>query len=241
MKYLLYCVLRSLPRPELEGLTGVAGMAVRVIDHGGLSAAASELKGPDAPPDVAAVLAYASVVEALFNRQTIIPLRYGCTVRDRAELAALFDEHRQQCETLLDGLEGLAEMGIQVPASDDASETDAAIVSPPPLPESNRSGVSYLLAKKLYYSGADRMAERHNELVTSLCQPLAGLFVRRKVELPSRGAPLLSLYFLVPRTSVDCFRGASRQCLNNAPAGPLVSGPWPPYNFVDFSNIKEIS
>ncbi|MFI5117005.1 MAG: GvpL/GvpF family gas vesicle protein [Terriglobales bacterium] len=247
MKHLLYCVFRSVPQPELEALTGVEGKPVLVIDHGGLGAAISELREPDSLPDVAAVLAYESVVEFFFSRRTVIPMRYGCMVRDTAELAAMLDEHDQQCDALLDGLEGLAEMGIQVPAngsanvSGAAAEIDSAAVSPARFPDANRSGASYLLAKKLYYGGADRMAERQNELVNTLCQPLSGLFVRRKVELPSRGQSFLSLYFLVPRTLVEPFREASRQCRNDGPAEPVVSGPWPPYNFVDFSNINAIS
>ena len=243
MKYLLYCAFRSVPQPELEALTGVEGKPVLVIDHGGLGAAISELREPDSLPDVAAILAYESVVEFFFSRRTIIPMRYGCTVRDRAELAVVLDEHHKQYDGLLDGLEGLAEMGIQVPANgcDAAPEIDAAAVSPARFPDSNRSGVSYLLAKKQHYGSADRIAERQNELVKTLCHPLSGLFVRRKVELPSRGEPLLSLYFLVPRTLVEPFREASRQCAKNGPAKPLVSGPWPPYNFVDFSNINGAS
>ncbi|MFZ0913608.1 MAG: GvpL/GvpF family gas vesicle protein [Candidatus Korobacteraceae bacterium] len=247
MKYLLYCVFRSVPQPELEALTGVEGKPVLVVDHGGLGAAISELGQPDSLPDVEAVLAYESVVEFFFSRRTVIPMRYGCAVRDRAELAAMLDEHHQKCDALLDGLEGLTEMGIQVPAnvsangSDAGPAIDAAAVSPARFPDSNRSGVSYLLAKKQYYGSADRMAERQNELVNTLCQPLSGLFVRRKVELPSRGEPLLSLYFLVPRPSVESFREASRRCLKDGPAEPVVSGPWPPYNFVDFSNINGIS
>jgi Gas vesicle synthesis protein GvpL/GvpF len=243
MKYLLYCVFRRVRQPECEALTGVAGKPVLVINHGGLGAAISELREPDSPPDVAAVLAYESVVEFFFRRRTVIPMRYGCAVWERAELAAVLDEHHQQCDALLDGLEGLAEVGIQVPANGCAAapEIDSAAVSPARFPDSNGSGVSYLLAKKLYYGSADRMAEQQNELVNTLCQPLSGLFVRRKVESPSREKPFLSLYFLVPRTSVECFREATRQCLKDRPAKLLVSGPWPPYNFVDFSNINGAS
>ena len=48
-----------------------------------------------------AVLAYESVVESFFSRRTIIPMRYGCTVRDRSELAAVLDEHREEYDALL--------------------------------------------------------------------------------------------------------------------------------------------
>lgn len=235
MSYLLYCIFRSLPQPEPEVITGVDRQVVLVMDHRGLGTGVSELRQSDSHPDVASVLAYESVVESFFSRQTIIPMRYGCAVRDRTELAAVLDKRREECEALLHRLEGLAEMSIQVQAggSEAGSEIASAAVPPACLPELNRSGASYLLAKRSCYRSADRKVERQNELVETVCRPLAGLFVDRKVELPSRGAPLLSLYFLVPRASVEAFREASRHALPNESARLQISGPWPPYNFAD--------
>jgi hypothetical protein len=71
-------------------------------------------------------------------------------------------------------------------------------------------------------------------LVKELCDSLYGSFVRHKVEFPSSGrSRLLSLYFLVPRDSVGCFRRAARGLHRNESVKLLLSGPWPPYNFVD--------
>ena len=41
-----------------------------------------------------------------------------------------------------------------------------------------------------------------------------------------------SLYFLIPRESIDAFRQAFRQLSKTDSARLLLSGPWPPYNFV---------
>jgi Gas vesicle synthesis protein GvpL/GvpF len=243
MSYLLYCLFRSLPQPEPEVLTGVDRQPVLVMDHRGLGAAISELREPDSHPDVARVLAYESVVESLFHRRTIIPMRYGCAVRDRPDLAAVLDKRREECEALLRRLEGLAEMGIHVQAGGSEADFEIGSAAVPPicLPGSKRSGASYLLAKQRYYRGADRNVERQNELVKTVCRPLAGLFVDRKVELPSRGAPLLSLYFLVPRASVEAFREGIGHAFPNEPARLQLSGPWPPYNFADFLTGSGIS
>jgi hypothetical protein len=86
----------------------------------------------------------------------------------------------------------------------------------------------------LYYRGADRKVERQNELAQAVCRPLAGLFVERKVELPSRGTPLLSLHFLVPRAAAEAFREASRQALQDEFGNLRISGPCAPYNFAAF-------
>ena len=242
MSYLLYCVFRNVPQqPELEALTGVEGKPVLVMNHGDLGAGISEMEKLDSLPDVAMVLAYENVVESFFSQRTIIPMRYGCTVRDKSELSALLDKHHKEYETLLYRLEGLAEMGIQVPAEgcEASPKIDSAAIPPASSLDSNRAGASYLLAKKLYYGSADRMAERQNELVNTLCRPLSGLFVQRKMEVPPTRASLLSLYFLVPRTSIESFREASRQYVQDGLANLLVSGPWPPYNFVNYQDISK--
>lgn len=238
MSYLLYCVFRSLPQLEREVVTGVAAQPVLVIEHDGLGGAISELREPDSHPDVASVLAYENVAETFFRHRTIIPMRYGCAVHDRQEFVALLDKHRKECDTLLQRLEGLAEMGVQVSASGREEDDEICLAAIPQTrwQDSNRSGASYLSAKQLYYRGADRKVERQNELAQAVCRPLAGLFVEHKVELPFRATSLLLLYFLVPRSSVDAFRETSRRALQNDFQNLRISGPWPPYNFAAFSD-----
>jgi hypothetical protein len=43
---------------------------------------------------------------------------------------------------------------------------------------------------------------------------------------------LASIYYLVPRDSVAEFRKAFQSMSLNNPAKLLLSGPWPPYNFM---------
>ena len=240
MSYLLYCVFRGGRPPEAELPNGIQGKTVLVVDRSGLGAAVSEIAQIDPVPDVATVLTYEGVVEYLFGQQTIIPMRYGCTVPDRMGLAALLDGRHKDCEALLHRLDGLAEMGIQFAAS--TSEACPAIDSPEVHPAcsqpSDRSGVSYLLAKQQHYGSADRVAEARNERVTTVCRALSGQFVRHKVERPASGAHVVSIYFLVPRGSVESFREASRRCLEDRLTKLVVSGPWPPYNFADIANIS---
>ena len=243
MSYLLYCVFRNLPQPEPEVLTGINRQPVLVMDHSGLGAAISELLVPDSHPDVASILAYESVVESFFRHRTIIPMRYGCVVRDWLELATVLDKHRKECDALLHRLEGLVEMGIQVPAGDPEADVEIGLAAIPQTSfhDSNRSGASYLSGKKLYYRGADRKVERQNELAQAVCRPLTGLFVDRRVELPSSGTSLLSLYFLVPRASIEAFREASQHALQDEFRNLRLSGPWAPYNFAAFSDGGGIS
>jgi hypothetical protein len=180
---------------------------------------------------------YEAVVESFYRHLTVIPMRYGCRVGGPYEAVILLRENHDAYAALLREFEGLAEMGIQVLLDKPIVEAETERPAIPPewiAPRSSVSGAAYLNAKKLHYLGAERATMVQHALVENLCDALQGSFVRHKVEFPSsRRSRLLSLYFLVPRDSVESFRRAARHFPANQSVKLLFSGPWPPYNFVD--------
>ena len=78
----------------------------------------------------------------------------------------------------------------------------------------------------------DRWTKEYRQAAERCRAQFAGLFVKCTTEAPSPRLPLLSLYFLVPRPAVTSFRQAFRQLTETESARLLLSGPWPPYNFV---------
>ena len=236
MSYLLYCIFRSSAEPRSGIPPGVGGQPVFVLAQNGLSAGLSELAESDLVPDISQILAYEAVVEHLYRDLTVIPMRYGCQLEDASAARGLLERHRDEYGTLLDELEGLTEMGIHVllDSSGAGPESDAWPVPPKSFPLLCNSGAAYLAAKRQRYLGLDRATLHERLLVEELWGSLAGLYVRRKVEFPdSNRSRLLSLYFLVPRASVESFRRAARYLHPKESVKLLLSGPWPPYNFVD--------
>jgi hypothetical protein len=221
----------------LEISEGVGGEHVFTANYNGLGAALSTLAEPDSPPDISKLLVYEAVVESFYRHLTVIPMRYGCQVECPYEAVTLLRENHAAYGALLDDLEGLAEMGIKVLLDHPRAEGETDRLAIPPEwfpPRSSMSGAAYLDAKKLHYLGAQQATMAQHALVENLCHSLHGSFVRHKVEfLSSRRSRLLSLYFLVPRDSVECFRRAARGFPQNESMKLLLSGPWPPYNFVD--------
>jgi hypothetical protein len=207
-----------------------------VLAQNGLSAGLSERGESDLVPDISQILAYEAVVEHFHRDLTVIPVRYGCQLEDASEALWLLERHRDEYGALLDELEGLGEMGIHVLLDSSGAGTESGAWPPPPesFPLPCNSGAAYLAAKRQRYLGLDRAALDQRLLVDELCGALAGLFVRRKVEFPdSNRSRLLSLYFLVPRASAESFRRAARHLHPKESVKLLLSGPWPPYNFVD--------
>ena len=237
MSYLLYCIFGTSARQDIGLPTGVWRQPVIVAVHNGLSAALSDLGKSDLVFDISQTLAYENVVEHFFRDQTVIPMRYGCQLENPFELISLLEDHHGEYQKLLGELEGMNEMGIRVLFEEAEAEdkTDTPLVPPEMSRGFSSSGTAYLAAKREQFLSLDQAVLDQNLLVDEICGSLSGLFVRRKMESPDlTRTRLLSLYFLVPRASVESFRRATHSLHLKESVKLLLSGPWPPYNFVDF-------
>jgi hypothetical protein len=232
VSYLIYCIFGGTRGPIHPLPPGVGGEPVFVVTQKGLSAALSQLVESDLAPHILQIVDYERVVEAFFRSTTVIPLRYGCRVADASEAARLLEKRRDEYETVLRKLAGVGEMGIHILPNGSRPEKD--LRPPPPATPSKMSGAAYLEARRQYLLSLDQAALDQRGLAEDLCSFLVGLYVRRKVEVPeSSSRRPLSIYFLVPQDRIDSFRQAARQLLSRHSLKMLLSGPWPPYNFVD--------
>jgi hypothetical protein len=236
MSCLVYCIFRGRLPAALEIPDGVGGHGVFTANYHGIGAALSELAEPDSPPDISKLLVYETVVESFYRHLTVIPMRYGCRVESPREAIGLLRKNHAAYSALLHQLQGLGEMGVQIllDTAGDGMESNAMPVRARSLPLDWDTGAAYLAAKRQRYLGLDRAGWQQRQLVEELCGSLCGSFVHHKVESPSssRGR-LLSLYFLVPRDSIESFRRAAHLHPAHESVKLLLSGPWPPYNFVD--------
>ena len=105
------------------------------------------------------------------------------------------------------------------------------------------SGRSYLLTKRREHAASTGrsagMRKTAGEVLTAL-RPFARDTRQRPITPPadSRGRLLVDAAFLVPRAKAARFQtSAARQAKKIAPAGYAlqITGPWPPYSFVDKS------
>jgi hypothetical protein len=237
VSYLLYCIFRDPVPPAFEIPDGVTGDRVFTANHNGLGAALSKFAEPDLPPDTSKLPDYETVVESFYRHTTVIPMRYACRVADPYDAIILLRENHDAYEELLHQLEGLAEVATQLllDGSIVGAETDPPAILPERFPlRSSPSGAAYVDAKKPRYRGPQWGTKAQHALVENLCDSLHVSFVRHKVGFPScRRSPLLSLYFLVPRHSVESFLRAARHLPGDPSVKLVFSGPRPPYNFVD--------
>lgn len=260
MRYLLYCIFRDsvCVNSVADGGTGcqnsvvadIGGQPVFLVSNRGLSAALSEIVPLSkegtcsiSAPEISQLLDFEKVVKSFHRDRTVIPMRYGCLFEEESQVLRLLEERRRHYVELLTQLEGCVEMGIRALIPDRGMQTPDGETSNPQTaiftPNTSGTGREYLNARLAHYAREERFAEE-NSLLTERCRTaFAGLFVKCKSEYPSFQVgqslisnPLLSLYFLVPRKSIESFRQVFKQFCSKESAKLLLSGPWPPYNFV---------
>lgn len=230
MSCLVYCIL---PRPKTDIAVcarGIDGQPVRLVPHGGLSAAISLLDGEAGPPGVEQLHAYGRVVASFHDRGAVIPLRYGCVAYDASHVVRILVEHAEEYGHLLEELEGCVEIGVRIlPAGPPLAAPISSPVGDGPRP---RSGLDYLRRRAEYYGRKTRWREDCLQTVERCRRALSGCFRKCVSEPPSSSSPLTSMYFLVRREDIEAFRRAFGEYRAVESAKLLVTGPWPAYNFV---------
>jgi hypothetical protein len=213
------------------------------VAHQGLSMALSQIGLTDLDPDIPRVRAYERVVLSYHRRGAVVPMRYGCVVEQESQAIRLLEEHGPHYEALLQELDGCVEMGLRVllpskpwaaviPGGPAGGREVAGPYPPAPAAAPDRLGLTYLTARKAHYASQDHWTTEYRQTAQRCREQFTGLYVKCVTEAPSPRLPLLSLFFLVPRPAVDSFRLAFRQLTKSESARLLLSGPWPPYNFV---------
>ncbi len=251
-----------------DSLTGVDDRPVVQVSNNGLVAAVSRIVREDIKSDVSLIMAYKKVIDSFHRERTVIPMRYGCLLKEKKQVAQLLEKNRMQYETLLKKLNGCVEMGIRVLIVDcrlpikDLNNNNSApgtrhAASPMnrdfryaptsnQQPATSTSGRTYLTSRKAHYEQEDKLGKEIETLTEQYRKAFSGLYVKFKAEHPATGNlqsqtpnPLVSLYFLVPRQSVEPFRRVFRHICRGQNVKLLMSGPWPPYNFVTPCNGKD--
>jgi gas vesicle protein GvpL/GvpF len=254
----VYCLIAADQRPTLpRRATRLPGMGpVRLLDVGrGLWLAAA-----DAPLDrygeetinrklsdldwvSRAAIAHEAVVESFIEARAVVPMKLFTifTNDDRALDEVRGD--RRHVDAIVKRVANQNEWGVRVTVDKArvARTTTAGLLRRRTSRSADaKAGANYLSQKKAQRDAATELAERARETVAELYDRLAArsrLARRRPAsELSAQGGPLLlDGAFLVPRARAKGFQAlVTREAKRLARSGyqVIMSGPWPPYTFV---------
>jgi hypothetical protein len=153
-------------------------------------------------------------------------MRYGCFLESESAIVRLLEDHRDEYQALLSRLEGMSEMGIRLLLKSGQPGWEEE-----PVPAASGAAHLAMLRKRHASRGGLTLEERR--LAEQISGSLGGFCSGLRAEASSAAeGRLLSLYFLTPKTSAENFRDRVRQVPFPEGTKWLLSGPWPPYNFV---------
>jgi hypothetical protein len=254
-----YCVVANGTRPRLgrqrAGLPGMGPVRLLDVDRGLFLAVADaplDRYGEDAInrglSDLGWVsrvaIAHEAVVESFIAESAVLPMKlFTMFTSDERALAYVRGE-RQRIRAAATRVAHQHEWGVRVIL--DRARAVRAKTSTNHAAGHSRSasatasGVAYLRRKKAQRDANAELADHARETVAALYDRLAARSsaAKRKAagELPAeRGPLLLDAAFLVPRSRAKSFQSLmarEAKSLGRHGYGVTLTGPWPPYSFV---------
>ena len=214
MPMLAYCIVDANATVDLPQ-TGVAGLMVEELQHGGLRCLVSRmaddqvkmLAGKDA------ALAFHRVVQDVFQQVAVIPFRFPTTTAEAPELYSFLVEHAAEYRECLRRLDSKVQMDIRVfwtEAGDSATG------------EQPQTGTDYLRRKQERQAKLASAAEHIHSVVGQTAMEW------RQTD----SAQGLRIHVLVARADIDLFQKQIATATVVRDFAVRVSGPWPAAEFV---------
>jgi hypothetical protein len=197
---------------------GLGGATLRGLESDGLAAIYSRHRSLRPRPSPEVILAHERVVEAIMASGPVLPLRFGTQLEREERLAEVLHERRAELLHALDRVRGHVELGLRVfPRRGSEADPDPG----------ERTGRDYLLARADEHRRADEAAR-------GLHAPLAELASGSRLRQRPVSPAVLVAAYLVESDRVAEFRARAEALAGrHDDLDAVVTGPWPPYNFVE--------
>ena len=236
----VYAVVAHLDPGQLSGLTGVGGEPVRAVAEADLNAVVGTVDaaafGDGSLTNLLADLAnietigreHHQVIASVGSDGPVVPLRLATVYPDDETVRTLLIEHRNDLVELLKSFSGTQEWGVKVymELTADASQDDLCAAS-----SGERDG---LPGRDPRWQKAEACAEEINRALSRIA------IAARRHPVPylrfedSDGLMVLNGFYLLDAERVAEFTGIAQNLVGaHAALRVQVTGPWPPYSFVD--------
>jgi len=238
MAWYAYCIAEKQAFPELlrhrrpvplEGITGVLSNQIFLFPASDLAVVVSEHDPAEGTPEKMNQQAqkdHARVIADCFKLSTVLPFRFNTVFQDDDALRRSVRSNQRHFQANVERLRGKAEMHIKLLVDD---------TCPGKMPEVMRDcvGKEYLTSLR---ESASRQRERQSRARALSVQmhrmflPLAEEITCKRME---SGKMLLDIAHLIDHKYVERYQNKySTATLEMKDCSMQLSGPWPPYHFV---------
>jgi hypothetical protein len=231
------------PAPQVPGID--PAYDVELLERGSLAAITSRVRVTRLSPDgdderlIELALRHEHVLESfLAAGLSVLPFRFGTLCSTEGDVARLLETKEPALSTALAAVDGKLEVGVRISidrervreaildADDDLRDRDAQLATLGP-------GAAHLRRKQLERILDERVTQEASRRAATMLDELSsGASAARSA--PGRDAAVVESSYLVPAATVGGFVERARSLADERGVLIDVTGPWPPYSFVEF-------
>ena len=228
----------------LGGIKGILGADLSVVNFDNIAVICSETKRAELIADKSNAIEYAGVIEKLAQHFTLLPMRFGSMMESTYAIIQMLERNYNDIQQNLLKVENMWEFGLKVFCDPEKLKADLSGKSdiPPscpvePVPEVQHSIYRDWVNKKLKEHRIEEMLLTYvNSVIAEITGYLTRLNAVNKFKKMASTTNIIDAVFLLDKDNKDALIHAVSD-LQNRHSGLsfMLTGPWPPYNFVDFT------
>lgn len=248
MGKLIYAILFNQPAIErlnalLLGMKGLADAELATVTCDQVSAVVSNIERVDLVTNQANAIIFANVIENLSQQFTLLPMRFGSIMESSDAVAKMLERNYPEIQHNLGKIENKSEFGLKIFCDPEKLMAEltlkseaATIPSIKSEPDTKKSVFREYVNRKLKEHRLEALMLAYvDSVITLVSEHLTQLNAINKIQKMATISMIIDAVFLVEKERKNEVIQVVANMQNQYPElNFILTGPWPPYNFVDF-------
>lgn len=244
----IYAILNSNGTAQKPGciLKGINEFPIYYLNYKDISAAVSDMEKNKLKVDVENAFAYEKIMESFTSEYNLLPVRFGTLVEDDDGVIGILERHYEQFLSSLRQIKGKLEYGLKIlldieeAAFQEKALTEAVDIRGFEQLEGSSPHKKYLLEKLKAHKFDEILVKKIDVIIEDIHCPLRDLSFLSKFRKMLTKKMILDAVYLVERKKKDIFMQKFEELKEkHKNLKFLLTGPWPPYNFVGNFDFKK--
>jgi hypothetical protein len=249
MEKLLYSIISSKRKTEklpvlLAEMKGIAGSDLYGAPFEGITAIVSNINSADLIADKSTAIEFSGVIENLSKHFTLLPVRFGTMMGSSEAIIKMLERNHAGIQENLLKVENKYEYGLKIFSEPEklkatlSLKPDAGSPKPDTLaPDIRNSIYREWVNKKLDEHRLEEMLVKYvDSVIAEITEQFGRLKAISKFKKMKTASMIIDAVLLLDKARKASLI-ATIEDLQNKHSGLtfFLTGPWPPYNFVDFT------
>lgn len=249
MEKIIYAIVSVKRVPEklialLSGIEGIAGADIYAVSFNEISAVVSDKERAALIADKSSAIEYAEVIENLAAHFTLLPMRFGSVMESADAIIKMLERNYFEIQNNIQKVDNKCEFGLKVFCDTEKlheelrrkSEETANTTSKPSIEIRNSVYGDYMNKKLKEHRLEELLLTYVDCVIAGITGYLDRLDAVNKFKKMTTASNIIDAVFLLEKDKKDTLILAVEE-LQNQHIGLkfVLTGPWPPYNFVDFT------